>query len=133
MAETSEAWTYKVQRDDNSPAALRIYWPGVGSPERSGSLLEWYRGDGAIRHFGTAENAVLTEWAEGRMLSEPALDGKDAQATNAIANLVGMLHVSRPNEPENLVPLREYLSDFFAADVRIWPDTGREVGSRGRP
>ena len=63
VAETPEAWTYKVQRDDNSLAALRIYKPDGASPQRAGSLLEWYRGDGAIRHFGTAENAVLTEWA----------------------------------------------------------------------
>lgn len=130
VAETQEAWTYKVQRDDNSHAALRIYKPGAEDPERAGNLLEWYRGDGAIRHFGSAENAILTEWAEGRMLSEPALDGKDAQATAAIANLVGMLHVSRPDEPDNLVPLREYLSDFFAADVRIWPDTARDLYAR---
>lgn len=130
VAETPVAWTYKVQRDDNSLAALRIYKPGTVDPQRAGNLLEWYRGDGAIRHFGTADGAILTEWAEGRMLSEPALDGKDAQATSAIANLVGMLHVSRPDEPDRLILLREYLSDFFAADVRIWPDTARDLYAR---
>ncbi|WP_332718945.1 aminoglycoside phosphotransferase family protein [Pelagibacterium mangrovi] len=130
VGESAEAWTYKVLRDDNSPAALRIYKEKAGDPARAGGLLEWYRGDGAIRHLGTAENAILTEWAEGRMLSEPALDGKDAQATGAIANLVGMLHVNRPDMPDNLVPLREYLSDFFAADVRVWPDTARDLYAR---
>lgn len=130
VAESAEAWTYKVQRDDNSPAALRIYKPDAGDAGRAGALLDWYRGDGAIHHFGTAENAVLTEWAEGKMLSEAALDGKDAQATGAIANLVGMLHVSRAEAPKGLVPLREYLSDFFAAEVRVWPDTARDLYAR---
>lgn len=130
MAETAEAWTYKVQRDDNTPAALRIYKPGAGDPARAGRLLDWYRGDGAIRHFGTSEDAILTEWAEGKMLSEPALDGKDGQATGAIANLVGMLHVQRSDTPDDLVPLREYLADFLAADVRVWPDTARDLYAR---
>lgn len=93
-------------------------------------MLDWYRGDGTIRHFGTAENAILTEWAEGKLLSEAALDGNDAQATGAIANVVGMLHVNRPDAPEGLVPLRSYLADFFAADVRVWPDTARDLYAR---
>ena len=128
--ESAEAWTYKAVRDDNSLAALRIFKPGGGDPLRAGDLLDWYRGDGAIRHLGTADNAILTEWAEGRMLSGPALEGKDAQATGAIANLVGMLHVDRPDTPDTLIPLREYLSDFFAADVRVWPDTARDLYAR---
>lgn len=130
VAETVTAWTYKVLRDDNTPAALRVYKPGAGDAGRSGALLDWYRGDGAIRHYATAENAILTEWADGKLLSEPALEGRDDQAIGAIANLVGMLHVSRPNVPENLMPLREYLSDFFAADVRLWPDTARDLYAR---
>lgn len=129
VAETTEAWTYKVQRDDNTPAALRIYKHGRDAV-REGDLLEWYRGDGAIRHFGTADNCVLTEWADGRTLASPAQDGKDVQATSAIANLVGMLHVNRPDVPDNLLPLRDYLADFFAADVRVWPDTARDLYAR---
>lgn len=130
MAETPQAWTYKVYREDNTPAALRIYKGGEDRSAAEGDLLDWYRGDGAIRHYGTAENCILTEWAEGRTLAAPALDGKDAQSTGAIANLVGMLHVSRPNPPASLTPLREYLSDFFAADVRVWPDTARDLYAR---
>jgi len=130
VAESAEAWTYKVFREDNSPAALRIYKPGAGDADRTGALLDWYRGDGAIRHFGTADGTILTEWAEGKLLSEAALDGKDDQATGAIANLVGMLHVTRPDIPETLTPLRAYLADFFAADVRVWPDTARDLYAR---
>ncbi|RDE08016.1 aminoglycoside phosphotransferase family protein [Pelagibacterium lacus] len=130
VAETGAAWTYRVTRDDNTPAALRIYKANGRSAAREGELLDWYRGDGALRHYGTAENCILTEWADGKLLSEPALDGKDDQATGAIANLVGMLHVNRPDAPENLVGLRDHLADFFAADVRLWPDTARDLYAR---
>lgn len=131
VAETARAWTYKVQREDNSPAALRILKPDqTAQTDRVGRLLDWYRGDGAIRHFGTSEQSILTEWCEGKLLSEPATEGKDDQATGAIANLVGMLHVARPDRPENLLPLRDYLADFHAADVRLWPDTARDLYAR---
>lgn len=130
IAETPAAWTYRVQREDNSLAALRLYKSGAENADRAGRLLDWYRGDGTVRHFGTTENAILTEWAEGKTLAVPANEGKDDQATGAIANLVGMLHVARHDTPEKLVPLREHLADFFAADVRIWPDTARDLYAR---
>lgn len=130
VGETSRAWTYKVLRDDNTPAALRIFKPGHAEATRAGDLLDWYRGDGAIRHYGTAEDCILTEWIDGKVLSEPANDGKDGQAIGAIANLVGMLHVNRPEPPKSLIPLRDHLADFFAADVRVWPDTARDLYAR---
>lgn len=131
VAETAQAWTYRVQCEDNTKAALRIFKPDhTGDTDRIGRLLEWYRGDGAIRHLGTSDQCILTEWCEGKLLSEPANDGKDAQATGAIANLVGMLHVARPDDPKNLLPLRDYLVDFFEADVRLWPDTARDLYAR---
>lgn len=131
VAETGEAWTYRAEREDDGPAALRIFKPAhAAKAERIGALLDWYRGDGAIRHYGTSEQCILTEWCEGKLLSEPANDGKDDQATGAIANLVGMLHVARPAQPENLLPLREHLADFQAADVRLWPDTARDLYAR---
>ncbi len=130
VEETPSVWIYKVQQEDNSPAALRIYKSGGKAARRAGDLLEWYRGDGAVRHYGTAEDSVLTEWVDGKLLREPANDGKDDQATGALANLVGMLHVARDNAPETLVPLREHLADFFNADVRVWPDTARDLYAR---
>lgn len=131
VAETDEAWTYRVEREDDGPAALRILKPAhTGRTERVGQLLDWYRGDGAIRHYGTSDQCILVEWCEGKLLSEPATEGKDAQATGAIANLVGMLHVARPNQPETLLPLRDHLADFHDADVRLWPDTARDLYAR---
>ncbi|WP_196259458.1 aminoglycoside phosphotransferase family protein [Pelagibacterium limicola] len=131
VAETSRAWTYRVQREDNTSAALRVFKPDhTADADRAGRLLDWYRGDGAIRHYGTSDQCILTEWCEGKLLSEPATDGKDAQATGAIANLIGMLHVARPDKPEKLLPLRDYLTDFHTADVRLWPDTARDLYAR---
>jgi streptomycin 6-kinase len=131
VAETSKAWTYRVQCEDNSLAALRIFKSEYAADtDRIGRLLDWYRGDGAIRHLGASEQCILTEWSEGKLLSEPANDGKDAQATGAIANLVGMLHVARPDQPEKLLSLRDYLADFHEADVRLWPDTARDLYAR---
>lgn len=131
IAETGEAWVYRVQRDDNSLAALHIYKrDGSARADRVGRLLDWYRGDGAIRHLGTSENCILTEWCDGKSLREPSVAGKDSQAIGAIANLVGMLHVTRPDVPETLVPLRDHLAEFFDADVRMWPDTARDLYAR---
>ncbi|XKG99709.1 hypothetical protein LG281_08000 [Pelagibacterium halotolerans] len=130
VAETPSYWIYRVQREDNSRAALRIFKSPDGIGERAGRLLEWYRGDGAVRHYGSTPECLLTEWVEGTTLSVPAKDGKDAQAMSAIANLVGMLHVYRPDPPENLIDLREHFADFFAADVRFWPDTARDLFAR---
>lgn len=131
ISETASAWTYRVQRDDNSLAALKIYKDTAGDVgERAGLLLDWYRGDGAIRHYGSSDNTLLTEWVDGKTLAAPATEGKDEQATGAIANLVGMLHVPRPDTPDRLVPLREHLADFFDADVRVWPDTARDLYAR---
>lgn len=130
MAETPSYWVYRVQRDDGSRAALRVYKTPDGTAERAGNLLEWYRGDGAVRHFGSTAECLLTEWVEGKTLAEPAKDGKDIQAMSAIANLVGMLHVNRPDPPEDLIDLRAHFKDFFAADVRFWPDTARDLFAR---
>lgn len=131
VAQTDRSWVYRVQRDDNRPAALYLFKAGNSEDaRRAGRLLDWYRGDGALRHYGSSDDALLVEWADGRKLAEPALDGKDGQAMSALVNLIGMLHVPRPDMPEGLVPLREYLSDFFAADVRLWPDTARDLYAR---
>lgn len=130
VGESTSAWVYRVVRDDNSLAALRIYKSTDGEAQRAGRLLDWYRGDGAVRHFGSDAQCLLTEWVEGKTLAAPAADGKDGQATGAIANLVGMLHVQRPEGPEGLMSLRDYLADFFAADVRLWPDTARDLYAR---
>lgn len=130
VSESPSAWIYRVVRDDNTPAALQIFKSADGQSLRAGRLLDWYRGDGAIRHFGSDGQCLLTEWIEGKTLAVPATDGKDEQASGAIANLVGMLHVERPETPEGLLPLREHLADFFAADVRLWPDTARDLYAR---
>lgn len=131
VAETSSAWVYRGEREDRTHAALIIY--KKSRPERIdrvARMLEWYRGDGAVRFFGVHGDCLLTEWVDARTLAEAARDGKDEQATTALANLVGMLHVPRPDAPTDLVALRDHLADFFAADVRLWPDTARDLYAR---
>ncbi|WP_127144832.1 aminoglycoside phosphotransferase family protein [Pelagibacterium montanilacus] len=131
VAETSALWVYRVQREDNSPAALLIRKDGdTDAAAREAELLDWYRGDGAVKCFGVSGQSMLLEWLGEKTLGDAAKDGKDDQATTAIANLVGMLHVPRPSVPKSLVPLREHLTPFFDADVRMWPDTARDLYAR---
>src|SRR5699024_4986316 len=111
--------------------ALHVFKPEASTRLReAGPLLDFYGGDGAVRVHGYNEDALCTEWVEGHTLEEPARAGRDAEATTAIATLVGLLHTPRPNPPANLVPLREHLRLLFDSDVRLWPDTARDLYAR---
>lgn len=131
VAQTHTSWLYKALQDNRKPVALKIFKPGAGDDERMGGrLLEWYGGEGAVTVHGYNQDCILMEWVEGHKLSEPATDGKDHEATIAIANLVSNLHKPRPNPPQGLMPLRARFKPLFSNDVRLWPDTARDLYAR---
>lgn len=131
VGETDDAWTYKALGENRQPLALQVFKPDASTRlRRAGPLLQFYGGDGAVRVYGFNEDALCTEWVEGQTLDQPARAGRDAEATTAIATLVGLLHTPRPNPPAHLVPLREHLQPLFDADVRLWPDTARDLYAR---
>ena len=131
VGETGEAWIFKGEGENRQPLALYIFKPDVTGPlRRAGPLLEFYEGDGALRVHGYTSDALCTEWVEGPTLEEPARSGRDSEATAAIATLAGLLHTPRPNPPAGLIPLRDYLQPLFEADVRLWPDTARDLYAR---
>lgn len=129
--ESATGWVYHVTQNDGTPAALKLLRPEARDAElRGASLLAWYEGDGAVRVFDAAEDAVLMEWIEGETLGAAVRAGRDEEATLAVCGLVRQLHAARGRPPENLLPLKEHFRTLFDTDVGMWPNTARDLYAR---
>jgi streptomycin 6-kinase len=131
IADTPTSILYKVEQNGQKSAAVKILKPGAGDAEKRGlDLLAWYCGEGAVTVFDATDDAVFMEWVEGPTLGEPARNGRDDDATEALGHVVQLLHKPRETTPEKLVPLRQHFESLFTADRSAWPPTARDLYAR---
>ncbi|WP_160297772.1 aminoglycoside phosphotransferase family protein [Devosia chinhatensis] len=131
VAETPRSWIYKVEQNGRNFGALKILKPPVSEEEGRGtSLLQYYSGEGAATVFDTYGDTIFMEWLGGPTLGEPARNGRDEEATQALAGVVANLHRPRPDVPEGLLPLRQRFEALFRTDMRLWPHTARDLYAR---
>ena len=131
LAETPRSWIYRVEQNGRSPAILKQLKPGAGDEElRGGALLAWYAGEGAATVFDAADGIVFMEWLDGPSLGDAARNGRDDEATIALATLVRDLHRPRDIDPPPLLPLRVRYQTLFDMPPSNWPAQGRDLFAR---
>ncbi len=131
VAETPTSWIFRVEQNGRNFAALKILKAGKGDGEQRGAaLMEWYGGEGAAAIFDSHGDTLFMEWLDGIPLGDAVRQGRDEEASIALASVVTNLHRDRPDVPADLLPLREHFQPLFAASIRDWPYTARDLFAR---
>ncbi|HEY4200980.1 MAG TPA: aminoglycoside phosphotransferase family protein [Devosiaceae bacterium] len=131
VAESERSWIFRVEQNGRNFAALKILKPLAFEEEGRGArLMRWYGGEAAATIFDIHGDTIFMEWVDGGTLGDAARSGHDEEATIALATVVANLHRSRPDAPEDLMPLRERFQALFDTDVRQWPHTARDLYAR---
>lgn len=131
VAETPTSWIFRVEQNGRNFAALKILKTGKGDAElRGASLMQWYGGEGAATVFDSHGGTLFMEWLDGIALGDAVRQGRDDEATVALATLVANLHRPRDGAPTDLLPLREHFAPLFEANIRDWPYTARDLFAR---
>jgi streptomycin 6-kinase len=133
VADSAGSIVYRVEQKSGQLAALKIYREAEADERRGTDLLNWYGGAGAAQVIAADEHAVLMEWIDGKRLSEPAMAGRDREATEAIGYLVQQLHGQRTAPPPaGLVPLKHWFAALFDSRSDAWPHTARDLYGRAK-
>lgn len=131
VAETPTSWIFRVEQNGRNFAVLKILKPGTRDAEQRGaSLMNWYGGEGAATVFDSHGGTLFMEWLDGISLGDAVRQGRDDEATIALATLVTNLHRPRDDIPADLLPLREHFAPLFATNIRAWPHTARDLFAR---
>jgi streptomycin 6-kinase len=131
VAETPTSWIFRVEQNGRNFAALKILKPGKGDGEQRGAaLMGWYGGEGAAAVFDSHGDTLFMEWLDGIPLGDAVRQGRDEEATIALASVVSNLHRQRANAPDDLLPLRDHFQPLFDASIRNWPYTARDLFAR---
>jgi streptomycin 6-kinase len=131
VAETPTSMLYKVEQNGRDPAALKQLKPEASDEELRGSaLLAWYGGEGAATVFDSADGILFMEWLDGATLGEAARQGRDDDATAALATVVESLHRARDVDPPPLMPLRMRFRALFEMRPARWPAMSKDLLAR---
>jgi streptomycin 6-kinase len=131
MAETPTSWIFRVEQNGRNFAVLKILKPGKGDGEqRGGGLMNWYAGEGAATIFDRHGGTLFMEWLDGIPLGDAVRQGRDEEATIALATVVSLLHRPRAAPLPELLPLRDHFAPLFATNIRAWPYTARDLFAR---
>lgn len=114
LADTRSSLVYRVERQDASPAIVKILKPS-GMNELPGmAYLSWRGGHGAIELIDRIDNACLLEDAGSIILRNHYRDFGDASATEIILAVLTKLHAPSPlAPPAGLVSLRQHFAPLF--------------------
>ncbi|RYE71254.1 MAG: hypothetical protein EOO80_22075 [Oxalobacteraceae bacterium] len=124
MAETPTSWIFRVEQNGRNFAVLKILKTGKGDAEQRGAgLMEWYGGEGAATVFDSHNGTLFMEWLDGIPLGDAVRQGRDEEASIALATVVSNLHRPRAEPPKDLLPLRQHFAPLFAINSRAWPYT----------
>jgi len=115
VAETPYAIVWKVARQGDTPAALKIYKLDMDNEAAGFAMLRHWNGNGAAHLYGQTETAALLEWLEGPSLGDIVRGGDDEMPTRVLVEVANTLHNSpaRPRFP--LETLDDWFADLFAA------------------
>lgn len=131
IADTPTSSIFRVEQNGRNFAVLKILKAGKGDGEqRGGALMNWYGGEGAATVFDSHGNTLFMEWLDGAPLGDAVRQGRDEEASIALATVVASLHRPRPGAPDDLLPLREHFEPLFSTNIRDWPHTARDLFAR---
>lgn len=131
VAETATSWIFRVEQNGRNFAALKILKAGKGEGEQRGAgLMNWYNGEGAAAVFDSHGNTLFMEWLDGIALGDAVRQGRDDEATIALANVVANLHRPRTEPVPDLLDLRQHFQPLFDTSIRVWPHTARDLFAR---
>jgi streptomycin 6-kinase len=86
-------------RRDSQPVTLKVV-RNLGDEWRSGEILEAFGGKGVVQVYEYAEGAMLLErLTPGNSLVSMALDGRDDQATQILAEVIRKMSPRAPDKP----------------------------------
>jgi streptomycin 6-kinase len=123
IADTRSSCLYRVEREDDVGAIVKILKP-EGKGERPGmDFLEWRDGRGAVRLIDRVDDACLIEDAGTVILRDHWRRFGDVAATEIILSVLAQLHQTSPAPPPSgLVPLRQHFRPLFTAAMRDDPE-----------
>ena len=131
ITETPTSWIFRVEQNGRNFAVLKILKASKGDAEqRGGELMNWYGGEGAATVFDRHGGTLFMEWLDGIPLGDAVRQGRDDEATIALATVVTSLHRPRPDAPKDLLSLRDHFAPLFATNIRAWPYTARDLFAR---
>jgi streptomycin 6-kinase len=95
----TESSIVALGRRDSQPVALKVV-RNHGDEWRSGEILDAFEGKGVVRVYEYAEGAMLLErLTPGNSLVSMALDGRDDQATQILAEVIRKMSPRAPDKP----------------------------------
>jgi streptomycin 6-kinase len=97
-------------RRDGQPVTLKVV-KNHGDEWRSGEILEAFEGKGVVRVYDYAEGAMLLERVTpGYSLASMALEGRDDQATEILADVIKKMSPRMPVKP--VLTVQEWAKAF---------------------
>jgi len=100
-------------RADGNSGILKVFKPGSDESNTAG-LIAWFDGLGSAKLLRSDQSAQLLEWIDGPHLSDLVRDGDDVLATELLAEVIGKLHMPRPDIPPDLVPMEKLMEPLLA-------------------
>lgn len=133
VSETQTSWVLRVA-SPAGPCALKLLKP-YGFDELHGAhLMQWWDGDGAATIEAIDGHDVLMEWLEGTTLADVvrADNGRDAEATDVLCNVVARLHRTRKTAPPELWTLDDWMRQLRESDLAFLPTDTRPLWQRAQ-
>lgn len=105
---------FKVTMSDGQSAALKIrYGRGIEAEENSNAALSYFDGHGIVKLYQSDVRAQLLEFVAGKMLKSYVDDGRDAEATNIICDVIEQLHSVRKTNLDVFKTLDVHACELF--------------------
>lgn len=115
VAETVLARVWRVIRKDGSPAALKVYRPGMDTEATGFALMRHLNGRGAARIYDQTDTAVLMEWLDGPSLGDLLRGGQIAQADDQLLQVAKAIHMHGASAPVLFETINDWFADLFAS------------------
>lgn len=124
VAETAIAKVWRVNRVDNSLAALKVYKGDDMRNEGPGVVfLQNCNGQGAAEIFQTGKNAFLMEYLDGHTLGELTRQGNDQEAAHKLVETANQLHKVQFDQNYPWPKLEDWVAELMELERgAIWTD-----------
>jgi streptomycin 6-kinase len=116
IATTPTSQVIKVKNGSDF-SVLKLLTPLGLSDEAAGALaLRHFAGNGAVQLLSSAQDAQLLEFVDGPSLVPMVSEGKDDEATMALADVLGKLHGASGKISERLITLERRFQSLLTYD-----------------
>lgn len=125
----SQLW--RADQEGHGPVVIKAI-SDMAAEERTGLLyLARRQGGGAVRILAREDPFVLMSYLPGPSLGDLSREGRDAEATAHLAELVARCRAN-PIETHGMVPLRDHIAELFELDPSMLPTATRSAFELGR-